>query len=210
MSWQTVRTALRGDGNIASLDAVRHATGLRWSWTGNDGTSASRDLAALRSRKRISQRAMARRLAISPQTIVTLETLFRGRSRTLATYLRVLGRHELLVMPGGGKRLVPGPNGHEADLVFTPRALAAEIIADLGRHLQGDVLEPARGDGAFFDAFPDRVTPHWCELAEGSDFFAWTQRVDWIVTNPPFSRFRDFLVHAMKVTAAATHGLFRA
>jgi hypothetical protein len=42
---------------------------------------------------------------------------------------------------------------------------------------------------------PARVD--WCEIKRGRDFFAWTEPVDWIVTNPPWSQFRAFLQHAM-------------
>ncbi len=38
-----------------------------------------------------------------------------------------------------------------------------------------------------------------CEIACGADFFAWTQHVDWIVTNPPWSQYRRFLEHALTV-----------
>lgn len=45
----------------------------------------------------------------------------------------------------------------------------------------------------------------WCEVQRGRDFFAWTERVDWIVTNPPWSQIRRFLQHAMTL---ADHVVF--
>jgi hypothetical protein len=39
----------------------------------------------------------------------------------------------------------------------------------------------------------------WCEITRGRDFFAWTTRVDWIVTNPPWSQFRRVLRQALAV-----------
>jgi hypothetical protein len=39
----------------------------------------------------------------------------------------------------------------------------------------------------------------WCEIKAGRNFFDWTERVDWIVTNPPWSQIRPFLQHAMRV-----------
>jgi hypothetical protein len=39
----------------------------------------------------------------------------------------------------------------------------------------------------------------WCEIKQGRDFFAWTERVDWIMTNPPWSQIRRFLQQAMSV-----------
>lgn len=37
----------------------------------------------------------------------------------------------------------------------------------------------------------------WSEIKRQRDFFAWHTRVDWIVTNPPWSQFRPFLQHAL-------------
>ena len=55
------------------------------------------------------------------------------------------------------------------------------------------------GEGAFYDAFPDRLKQHWCEASEGRDFLDWTRPVDWIVTNPPWSELRAFLRHSLAV-----------
>lgn len=104
---------------------------------------------------------------------------------------------DMLNMPA--RRLVPAPNDAASDVVFTPRDLAERIVAAFADEMSGSVLEPARGDGAFYDALPPHVTRHWCEIAEGQDFFDWTTPVDWIVTNPPWSRFRDFLEHSLRV-----------
>lgn len=57
---------------------------------------------------------------------------------------------------------------------------------------------------------PDLQSPRasrvdWCEIKRGRDFFAWTTRVDWIVTNPPWSQIRAFLQHAMRT---ADHVVF--
>lgn len=45
----------------------------------------------------------------------------------------------------------------------------------------------------------------WTEIKRGRDFFAWTQPVDWIITNPPWSQIRNFLRHAMTL---ADHVVF--
>ena len=145
----------------------------------------------------MSQRDMAAKLAVSPQTIVTLETRFRGRVETLRRYLRALGIMNMLAAPSN--RLVPKANEAQADLVFTPRELAVYIVKVFADEIDGSVLEPARGDGAFYDILPRHVTRHWCEISDGRDFFDFTTPVDWIVTNPPWSRFRDFLEHSLRV-----------
>lgn len=81
------------------------------------------------------------------------------------------------------------------DRVYTPDALAASIVSHFKP--SGKMLEPCRGTGAFAKAMPGCS---WCELDEGSDFLKWTQPVDWVVTNPPWSQFRKFLQHSMAVS----------
>lgn len=48
------------------------------------------------------------------------------------------------------------------------------------------VLEPFKGEGAFYDAFPDFVEKDWCEIRQGRDFKDYVGEFDWVVTNPPF------------------------
>ncbi len=91
------------------------------------------------------------------------------------------------------------------DKVMTPRPLARAIVD----HFQpkGSILEPCCGDGAFLDAFEialDKETRQEvsvCEIERGVDFFDWEFPVDWIVTNPPWSQIRPFLLHGMQVSA---------
>ena len=40
----------------------------------------------------------------------------------------------------------------------------------------------------------------WCEISENKDFFNYQEKVDWIITNPPFSLFRKFLIHSMQIS----------
>ena len=82
------------------------------------------------------------------------------------------------------------------DVVMTPEWLAERIVGRFG--VSGRVLEPCRGSGSFFKFMPKGSL--WCELSEGKDFFDFDERVDWIVTNPPFSKMRAFLQHSMKVS----------
>ncbi|SFL58613.1 Helix-turn-helix domain-containing protein [Loktanella salsilacus] len=198
LAWKTTRLVLKGQGTIASLDRLRVALKLKWSWTPLDqGVAPGAALAARRQAKGLSQRAMATRLEISPQTIVTLETRFAGRIDTLRRYLRILRINDVLIVPS--KRLVPGQNDAAADVVYTPRDLAYKIQQTFASEIRGSVLDPARGDGAFYNAFPEWVDKHWCEASEGQDFFDWSTPVDWIVTNPPWSIFRDFLTHSLRI-----------
>jgi len=58
---------------------------------------------------------------------------------------------------------------------------------------EGRILEPCAGDGAFLEALPRGA--EWCGIKRGRDFLQWRGRVDWIITNPPWSQIRVFLRH---------------
>lgn len=85
-----------------------------------------------------------------------------------------------------------GVIAQEGDAVWTPDWAAADIV----RHFKpaGRILEPCKGGGAFLRALP--AWTDWCEIKEGRDFFAWSEPVDWVISNPPYSIFREFLRHA--------------
>lgn len=90
----------------------------------------------------------------------------------------------------------PPTNSPEKDLVMTPEYLAKEIINHFNP--SGIILDPSRGEGAFYDNFPGDDND-WCELGEGRDFLIYNKKVDWIITNPPWSKMQQFLEHGMKV-----------
>lgn len=90
----------------------------------------------------------------------------------------------------------PPKNTPEKDIVMTPEWLAKEIIEHFNPY--GVILDPCRGEGAFYDNFPGNNN-EWCELGEGVDFLTYNKKVDWIITNPPWSKMQQFLAHGMKV-----------
>lgn len=96
------------------------------------------------------------------------------------------------------KPFCPKKNTPDKDIVMTPEWLAKDIISHYNP--TGTILDPCRGQGAFYNNYP---TPNkdWCELAEGRDFLTYTRKVDWIVTNPPWSKMREFLVHGMEIAS---------
>ena len=98
-------------------------------------------------------------------------------------------------------RLQPNRNYVSNDDIQTPPLLARRLV----RHFRprGRILEPCKGAGNFLKHLPKSAA--WCEIKEGRDFFAWTQKVDWIITNPPWSQMRRFLQQAMGV---ADHVVF--
>ena len=92
------------------------------------------------------------------------------------------------------KVLIPRSVGN--DDFQTPPELAVRIVVAL--EPDGVVLEPCRGDGNFWRALPPGS--RWCEIKEGRDFMDFDVRVDWVITNPPFSKLRKFLCKAMSVS----------
>lgn len=79
------------------------------------------------------------------------------------------------------------------DVVFTPQPLAYDIVH---RFCPTGIsyLDPCKGDGAFYDLLP---TPkEWCEIEQGRDFYAWTQPVDCIIGNPPYSHLLAWINHS--------------
>lgn len=84
----------------------------------------------------------------------------------------------------------------QKDIVFTPDWVAADMV----HHFRptGRVLDPCRGDGAFTKYLP---SADWCEIREGRDFFQWTDPVDWVFGNPPYSDFGKWILHGMAIGA---------
>jgi hypothetical protein len=83
------------------------------------------------------------------------------------------------------------------DVVMTPYALAKRLIDHIAP--TGVVLDPARGSGAFYNNFPAHCRSDWCEIVDGRDFFAYHKHVDFVITNPPYSIYDEFLKHAFSV-----------
>lgn len=96
------------------------------------------------------------------------------------------------------RSFIPKQNSPDRDLVMTPRELAKEIIDHYSP--KGIILDPCRGQGAFYDQFPRNEKRVWCELEQGKDFFNWNTQVDWIITNPPWSKIKPFLIHSMTLS----------
>jgi len=85
----------------------------------------------------------------------------------------------------------PGRDYVSNDDIQTPVELAGRIVAYFKP--TGRILEPCAGDGNFLQHLPGA---DWCEIKRDRDFFAYQQKVQWIITNPPWSQIRPFLAHA--------------
>jgi hypothetical protein len=81
------------------------------------------------------------------------------------------------------------------DIVYTPDWVARDIVRFYNP--VGKCLDPCLGEGAFFRYLPSGSD--WCEIKKGKDFFKYTEPVDWIVGNPPYSIFKEWLLHSFKI-----------
>ena len=81
------------------------------------------------------------------------------------------------------------------DVVFTPDWLARQICEMFP--ISGKVLEPCKGEGVFLKYLPSNT--EWCEIVDGKNFYDYHEKVDWLVTNPPYSDFNRFLDHSFKL-----------
>ena len=82
------------------------------------------------------------------------------------------------------------------DIFYTPDKIAKYIIEYFKPY--GKILEPCKGNGSFLKYLPQNTD--WCEIEEGKDFFNYNKKVDWIITNPPYSIFGEFMKHSFDIS----------
>lgn len=83
-----------------------------------------------------------------------------------------------------------------ADFALTNVSTAKWIIDYFNP--QGSILDPAAGTNAFFNQFPN-TEKYRTEINDGTDFLLWEKKVDWIITNPPYSIYDKFLEHSFLI-----------
>lgn len=94
------------------------------------------------------------------------------------------------------------------DRIYTPKEIVVDIINWVKPN--GKVLEPFRGEGAFYDElckYNDKQNQEnnwngkvdWAEIDAGKDFFEIDKKYDFIITNPPYSIFTQVLEHSFKI-----------
>ena len=95
------------------------------------------------------------------------------------------------------------------DNVRTNPLFAKKIIDYFAPQFQpGDILlDPCRGDGAFFENYPDGYQKAWCEIADGRDFLEYEKDAQWIITNMPWSGkiIRPMIRHSCSISDNVVH-----
>ena len=90
------------------------------------------------------------------------------------------------------------------DIKYTPEDLAKEII-NICPLKPGDlVLDPFYGEGVFYNNYPEFCEKEWCEIEKGVDFLDYDKKVNWIISNPPFSKLKIMIP---KMIETATDGI---
>lgn len=83
---------------------------------------------------------------------------------------------------------------YQTDTVYTPGWVARDMVDFFP--ITGRVLDPCRGDGAFYDLLPGA---DYCEIEEGIDFYGCSTKYEWIVGNPPYADFSSWLRHSFSL-----------
>ncbi|QZI87820.1 hypothetical protein SIPHO054v2_p0019 [Vibrio phage 103E44.1] len=89
------------------------------------------------------------------------------------------------------------------DKVYTPQHIVNDVMLNFSHLIsRSDILmEPFKGEGVFYNEFKKYTDKHpiWCEIDLGVDFFNYEGSVDWIITNPPYSIFKEVLTKCLSV-----------
>jgi len=98
----------------------------------------------------------------------------------------------------------------DKSIVMTQPKMAIDLLGLISFKKGDKVLDPCRGDGAFYNNFPSYVKKRYCEINEGKDFFDYHSKVDYTISNPPFvprKLFWEFHTHSMNITNKAIYWL---
>ena len=85
------------------------------------------------------------------------------------------------------------------DLFYTPVEVVKQMIELCDITPSMKVLDPCKGSGRFYDNLPE-CNKDWCEITDNKDFFEYTDRVDLVIGNPPFSMWNKWLEQTIKIT----------
>lgn len=79
------------------------------------------------------------------------------------------------------------------DVFITPSAVAIQMINSIIPIENEKWFDPFYGSGIFYNNYPINVNKDYTEIAMNKDFFKYIDKVDVIVSNPPYSILDDVL-----------------
>lgn len=88
----------------------------------------------------------------------------------------------------------PKHHHSDRDRILTPDEVVKQLIQKIPYRGGDTWLDPCFGKGAFFNNFPSEQK-EYCEIDLGKDFLKTTAKYDWVVTNIPFSKPKEFIFH---------------
>lgn len=93
-------------------------------------------------------------------------------------------------------RQVAGVRLNSTDFYPTPMWCLENLDIDWSKF--SSAHEPGKGDGRIYEWMQTKnLKSSYTEITEGLDFFDWEEKVDLIITNPPFSLAQEFIDHSL-------------
>jgi hypothetical protein len=86
------------------------------------------------------------------------------------------------------------------DVFYTPETLVREHLQLIMEYVKEDDkwYDPFYGEGIYYNAFPTE-NKVFTEIEIGKDFFGFKDKVDMIVSNPPYSMIDKVLEHSVRL-----------
>ena len=91
-------------------------------------------------------------------------------------------------------------HGESNDELYTPSTLSKKLIQNIPVNEEDSCLDPFYGTGSFFNNFNSNSENKYCEINLGKDFFRYTKKHDWVISNPPFSQLTKVFEHTLMIS----------
>lgn len=86
------------------------------------------------------------------------------------------------------------------DELYTPISLSKILIENIPIKENDSCFDPFYGTGSFFNNFNLNDDNDYTEINLGKDFFRYTKKHDWVISNPPFSQLTKVFEHTLMIS----------